>query len=183
MTRFVVEEKTILVPSEVQLEVDGRIVSVKGPKGELKKDFERLPIHLDYKSAKEHVIVRTYFGRHFEKAIVGTVASHIQNMINGVTKGFEYKLKIVSSHFPMTVERSGNKIIVKNHYGERAPKYAEIVGTVQMKVVGDDVILTGISKEDLGQTAANLQEITRLRGKRRKDPTTFMDGIYTYEKN
>jgi large subunit ribosomal protein L6 len=183
MPQFAVEEKKVQVPAEVQLELEKKIVVIKGPKGELKRNFERLPVHLSYDSDEGLVIVRAFFGRHFEQSIVGTVASHIKNMITGVTQGFEYKLKIISSHFPMTVQRTGDQIEVKNHYGERAAKYAKIVGNVQVKVVGDDVILTGTNKEDIGQTAANLQEITRLRGKRRKDPTTFMDGVYLYSKS
>ncbi|MHA2231276.1 MAG: 50S ribosomal protein L6 [Candidatus Hodarchaeales archaeon] len=183
MPQFVVEEKTIHIPAEVQLELNEKAVTVKGPKGELSRGFDRLPVYIDYNKDEGHVAIRSFFGRQFERAIVGTVAGHIENMIVGVTKAFEYKLKIISSHFPMTVKRTGDQIEVKNHYGERAAKYAKIVGNTQMKVVGDDVILTGIDKEALGQTAANLQEITRLRGKRRKDPTTFMDGIYLFERS
>lgn len=183
MPQFVVEEKIIPIPAEVQLEVTGMAITVKGPKGELSRGFDRLPVHIDYNSDEGHLAIRSFFGRQFERAIVGTVAGHIENMIIGVTKAFEYKLKIISSHFPMTVQRSGDQIEVKNHYGERAAKYAKIVGNIQIKVVGDDVILNGIDKEAVGQTAANLQQITRLRGKRRKDPTTFMDGIYLFEQS
>ncbi len=183
MPQFIVEEKIIQVPAEVQLEVEGKAIAIKGPEGELKRNFDRLPIHLEYDDNAGQIVVRSFFGRHFERAIVGTVAGHIKNMIIGATKGFEYKLKIISSHFPMTVQRTGDQIEVKNHYGERAAKYAKIVGDIQVKIIGDDVILTGSDKEDLGQTAANLQEVTRLRGKRRKDPTTFMDGVYLYSKS
>ncbi|MFW9915777.1 MAG: 50S ribosomal protein L6 [Candidatus Thorarchaeota archaeon] len=183
MPQFLVEEKIVQVPADVQLEVEDKIIVVKGPKGELKRNFDRLPIYLEYDDDAGQVVVRSFFGRHYERAIVGTVAGHIQNMIIGTTIGFEYKLKIISSHFPMTVQRTGDQIEVKNHYGERAAKYAKVIGDTQVKVVGDDVILTGSDKEDVGQTAANLQEITRLRGKRRKDPTTFMDGVYLYERS
>ncbi len=182
MTRFVIEEKLIEIHPDVQLTVEGQRISVKGPKGELQREFIRLPVTIIHNPNENTITVRSHFGRHFEMSIIGTVAAHIQNMITGVTKGFEYKLKIISSHFPMTVQRKESIIIVKNHYGERAPKFAKIVGDIDFKVVGDDIILTGINKEDLGQTAANIQNVTRLRGKRRKDPTTFQDGIYVFEK-
>ena len=57
-----------------------------------------------------------------------------------------------------------------------------MVDGVKVKVDGDDVIVEGIDKEAVGQTAANIQELTRQRGKRRQSPKTFMDGLFIFNK-
>lgn len=62
--------------------------------------------------------------------MLGTIVAHIRNMINGVTKGYEYKLAIVYSHFPMNVKVEGNKIMITNFLGEKnleQQKYQEIL--------------------------------------------------------
>ena len=75
--------------------LDGRTVTIKGEKGELTRDFSHVPIkiQLDGKT----VTVQASWPRKKEAALVGTVRSHIQNMIKGVTTGFTFKLKIVFS--------------------------------------------------------------------------------------
>ena len=101
-------------------------------------------------------------------------------MITGVTKGYTYKLKIVFSHFPITVKTQNKSILIENFTGERKPRKVEILGDVKVKIEPDDVILTGINLEDVSQTAANIEQATKVRG---KDHRVFIDGIYTYERN
>jgi large subunit ribosomal protein L6 len=100
-------------------------------------------------------------------------------MIKGVSKGFTYKLKIVFAHFPIFVEIRGREIWIKNFCGERRLRIAKIVGNVSVKVEGDDVIVQGINLEEVSQTAANIQQATKIK---RKDPRIFLDGIYVYSK-
>jgi len=100
-------------------------------------------------------------------------------MITGVTKGFTYKLKIVFSHFPISVKVQGDKILIENFTGEKTPRIAKIVGTAKVTVKGDDVIVQGINIEDVGQTAANIEQATKIK---KKDPRIFLDGIYIYER-
>jgi len=60
-----------------------------------------------------------------EAALVGTIYSHIQNMITGVTKGYQYKLKIVFSHFPISVKIQDKSVLIENFTGERRPRKIE----------------------------------------------------------
>lgn len=167
------------VPENVNVEVLGMKVKVKGPKGELEKDFSHVR-HVIIRRENSSVIVETYFANRRNKACVGTIASHIKNMIIGVTKGYRYKLKIVYSHFPISVKVQGKKIIIENFLGERAPRITEIYGDdVTVKVEGDDVIVEGIDIEHVGQTAANIERVARAK---KYDPRVFMDGIYIYER-
>jgi large subunit ribosomal protein L6 len=100
-------------------------------------------------------------------------------MITGVQKGFTYKLKIVFSHFPISVKAKDKFVLIENFIGERNPRKAKTIGDVQVKIQSEDVIIQGINLEDVSQTAANIEQATKVK---RKDPRVFLDGIYVYEK-
>ena len=169
---------TVQIPENVDGILDGRIVKIKGEKGELIRDFSHAPIQIQLE--EKTVTVKASWPRKKEAALVGTVCSHIQNMIKGVTTGFTYKLKIVFSHFPITVKVVGNHLTITNFTGERNPRKAKIMGTTKVILKGDDVIVQGINLEDVSQTAANIQNSTKIKN---KDPRVFLDGIYVYEKH
>jgi large subunit ribosomal protein L6 len=88
-------------------------------------------------------------------------------------------MKIVYAHFPMTVKVKGNLINIDNFLGERSPRVAKIMGDVKVSVKGEDVTITGINKEDVGQTMANIEQATKIK---RRDPRVFQDGIYLVDK-
>ncbi len=170
----------IKVPENVEVEVDGMRVRVSGPKGSIERDFSHIRGIL-LRREDDAVIVETFFANRRRKAMVGTVASHIENMIRGVTKGYRYKLKIIYSHFPITVAVDDEKRIVriKNFLGEKADRIARIIGDdVKVTVKGEDVIVEGINIEHVGQTAANIEQATKVRD---KDRRVFADGIYIYD--
>jgi large subunit ribosomal protein L6 len=169
---------TVEIPEGVEGMLDGRIITIKGEKGELVRDFSHASIKIQLEG--KTVTVQASWPRKKEAALVGTVRSHIQNMIKGVTEGFTYKLKIVFSHFPITVKVQGKTLIIQNFTGERNPRKAKIMGDTKVKVKGDDIIVQGINLEDVSQTAANIQNATKIRI---KDPRVFLDGIYVYEKH
>jgi large subunit ribosomal protein L6 len=168
---------TVEIPEGVDGTLDGRIVTIKGEKGELVRDFSHAPINIQLEG--KTVTVQASWPRKKEAALVGTVRSHIQNMIKGVTTGFTYKLKIVFSHFPITVKIQGKTLTIQNFTGERSPRKAKIMGDTKVTVKGEDIIVQGISLEDVSQTAANIQNSTKIKN---KDPRVFLDGIYVYEK-
>jgi large subunit ribosomal protein L6 len=100
-------------------------------------------------------------------------------MIKGVTEGFEYKMSIVYSHFPMQTKVEGKTVVISNFLGEKKPRIAKIVGGTTVKVSGNSVVVSGINKEDVGQTTANIEQKTKIK---RFDPRVFQDGIYVVEK-
>ncbi len=102
-------------------------------------------------------------------------------MITGVTKGFTYKLKIVYAHFPMNVKVDETKrnVIIENFMGERSPRIIKIDGNVDVKVSGDEIIIKGIDLGEVSQTAANIENATKIK---KKDQRVFLDGIYVYIK-
>jgi len=175
--RAVEAAKTIDVPDGVEVKITGRAVSVKGERGALTRDFSETPISLQLEDKK--IMVQANWPRKREAALVGTVAALIQNMITGTTKGYTYKLKIVFSHFPISVKVKERMVSIENFTGERSPRSAKIVGDVKVSVKEDDVIVQGIDVEDVSQTAANIERATKVKS---KDPRVFLDGIFIYEK-
>jgi large subunit ribosomal protein L6 len=176
--RAIEVSKTIQIPDSVNVLAEGRKVTVKGQKGTLTRDFSHAPISM--KLEGKTIRIWAEWPRKKEAALVGTFYSHIQNMITGVGKGFTYKLKIVFSHFPISVKVKDKTISIENFTGERSPRRVKIIGEVQVKVESEDVIVQGINLEDVSQTAANIEQGTKVK---RKDPRVFLDGIYIYEKS
>jgi large subunit ribosomal protein L6 len=170
--------KTIQVPEDVDVSFEGKKISVKGTKGALTRDFSFAPVAIEGEG--KNVRVWATWPRKKEAALVGTIYSHIQNMITGVTKGFSYKLKIVFSHFPISVKVQGKTLVIENFTGERRARVVKIVGDVKVKIEAEDIIVEGINLEEVSQTAANIEQATRVR---RKDPRVFLDGLYVYERN
>jgi len=172
---FVKEYK---IPEGVEVRVEGNKVKVKGPKGELEKEF-KFPSEISISVENNKVKVKSKIDKRKYKALAGTIAAHIRNMMIGVTRGFVYKLKIVYSHFPMNVSVEEGKVMIRNFLGERTARVAKIVGNTQVKIEGNDIIVSGIDIEEVGQTASNIEQATRIVG---RDRRVFTDGIYIIEK-
>jgi large subunit ribosomal protein L6 len=170
--------RTIQAPDGVEISLEGKKVKVKGAKGSLTRDFSFVPIAIEGEG--KNIRVWAKWPRKKEAALVGTIYSHIQNMITGVTKGYSYKLKIVFSHFPITVKLQDKTVLIENFTGERRERRVKIIGDVKVKIEAEDVIVEGVNLEDVSQTAANIEQATRVR---KKDPRVFLDGIYVYERN
>jgi large subunit ribosomal protein L6 len=170
--------RTIQVPEDVTVKLQGKMVNVVGEKGSLTRDFSFASISIDAEG--QTVRVSAKWPRKKESALVGTIYSHIQNMITGVTKGYTYKLKIVFSHFPITVKLEGKKLLIENFTGERKARYVKIIGDVKVKIETEDVIVSGINLEEVSQTSANIEQASRVKG---KDARVFLDGLYVYERN
>src|SRR5659263_68192 len=160
-------KRTIEIPQGVNINIDNINVSISGPQGQLQK--KRWYPGVAIKKADSELIVETNILRREQAAILGTYESHLKNMITGVTKGYEYKMKVVYSHFPIQIKTDGNKARIAN-----------ILGNTKVTIKGDQVILNGINKEEVGQTAANIRQATKIK---RFDPRVFQDGIYLVEQS
>ncbi len=177
---FVKYEERIKIPENVTVEVLDRRVIVKGPKGVIEKDFSharRIMIYVDQNS--NEVIIKSYLGRSFEKALVGTIAAHIRNMFTGVTRGYRYYLKIIYKHFPISVSVEGDKVVISRLLGGRDVKYAKIMGNVKVQIKDKDIIVEGIDLDAVSQTAANIEKAAKISG---FDRRVVIDGIYIYKK-
>jgi len=168
---------TVDLPEGVTGSVAGRQLSVKGPLGTARKNFDRIHVDIEVKDGK--IVIRPFTEKKKDLVSSNTVSSLARNMVTGVTKGYTYKLKVIFAHFPVTVKVKGDKVSVENFMGERSARVSQILGDCKVTVEGDDIIIKGVSLEDVGQTAANLEQITKIK---RKDQRIFLDGVYVYEK-
>merc|ERR1712196_686017 len=100
----------VTIPDNCECTIKSRLVQVKGPRGTLTKSFKHMSVDL-CKLDDKTIQVEKWFGTSKELAIIKTVCSHIQNLFIGVTKGFEYRMKMVYAHFPTNVQIAGDKKI------------------------------------------------------------------------
>nr|QNO41342.1 50S ribosomal protein L6 [Methanosarcinales archaeon ANME-2c ERB4]QNO41999.1 50S ribosomal protein L6 [Methanosarcinales archaeon ANME-2c ERB4]QNO42588.1 50S ribosomal protein L6 [Methanosarcinales archaeon ANME-2c ERB4]QNO48748.1 50S ribosomal protein L6 [Methanosarcinales archaeon ANME-2c ERB4] len=172
-------KKTVAIPDDVTVSIDGRMVTVSGPKGEVSRELWYPHISIQQIDDAISVDVDAAMIRKKQKAMVGTLASHIKNMIDGVAHGYRYRMKMVYSHFPVQLRIDGGKFIIGNFLGEKKDRVAQILDGSDVEINGDEVTVTGINKESVGQTAANIEQATKIKA---RDPRVFQDGIYVIGK-
>ena len=168
----------IQIPKDVKVSLKGGMLQVQGPLGKVYKNFKKIPVLIQINDNK--ILLRKTGERKKHQAILNTAKSLIQTLCTGVVDGFTIKMKIVYSHFPVTVKIEDKKVLIKNFQGERAPRISMIKGDTKVVVKGDDVILTGPVLTDVSQTAANIQLKSKVKN---KDHRVFLDGIYRYSKS
>ncbi len=169
--------RTVQVPEGVMVTLNGPNLTVKGPKGMLERNVWYPRVSVTPKEGE--VVIATETNKKTVVAMVGTLESHIRNMCRGVTSGYEYHMKVLYSHFPIQLKLQGNRLEIVNFLGEKQPRYATIASGVAAKVGNDEVVLSGIDKELVGNSAANIEHATKIRN---RDPRVFQDGIYLVKK-
>lgn len=169
--------RQIEIPPGVEVTLEGSTLKVSGPKGTLTRDM-RFP-QIDIKVEDGEVVVSTASNKKHFLAMSGTLEAHVKNMIRGVAEGYEYRMKVVYSHFPIQLKQLGERLEITNFLGEKQPRMANIIAGVTIKIGSDEVTLTGIDKEKVGNTAANIEHATRIT---KRDPRVFQDGIYITER-
>jgi large subunit ribosomal protein L6 len=92
-----------------------------------------------------------------------------------VTEGWEYEMEVFYSHFPMKVRVEDDEIVIENFLGEKAPRRTPIHGDTDVDIDGEEVTLRGPDIEAVGQTAADIEQLTRVT---EKDIRVFQDGVY-----
>lgn len=167
-------QKIIKIPDGVAVSMDGSALAVKGKKGELKREYHHPRVKL--KLVEKELIVMTNSENKKDWAIVGTWNSLIRSMIIGVQHEYTSSIRIIYTHFPITVKVVGNEIHMTNFLGEKSPRVAKITGNVKVNAQKESITVTGIDKYSVGQTAASIETLGR--NKRKKDTRIFQDGAY-----
>lgn len=172
-------QRSLQIPENVQVQVEGRRVRVSGPLGVLEEDLSHLPVNLAFREREISITVQ--WPRKREIGMLGTAAAHLRNMITGVTKGYRYSLRTVYAHFPVTVKADdkARTVSIENFTGEKTPRLASIEEGVKVSVKGEEIIVEGSDLGAVSQTAANIQNATRIK---EKDQRVFLDGIYVFQK-
>ncbi|RMZ84197.1 hypothetical protein DV738_g624, partial [Chaetothyriales sp. CBS 135597] len=165
--RYIFSQEQLVIPEGVTVHIRSRIVTVEGPRGKLTKDLSHIAVTFSLpKNTKGQNVVQIeiHHGSRKNVATLRTVKSIIENLITGVTKGYKYKMRYVNF--------LGEKIV-------RRVRMHEGVEVETSKGVKDQIELWGNSVENVSQSAADIQQICRVRN---KDIRKFLDGLYVSEK-
>jgi len=165
------------IPDEVTAEVDGLELTVEGPEGAVTRRLWYPDVSVELED--DHVVIESDAEDAKTNATVGTFESHVENAFHGVLENWEYEMEVFYSHFPMQVRVDGGEVVIENFLGEKAPRRTTIHGDTDVSVDGETVRLSGPSKDDVGQTAADIEQLTKVKG---KDIRVFQDGVYITHK-
>jgi large subunit ribosomal protein L6 len=142
------------IPSGVQVELNGSNVRVKGPKGEMQREFSSL---IGIKLEDSQLNISRNSDKPEERALHGTTRAVLANMIHGVSKGFEVVLEVEGVGY--RAEMDGNKLALFVGYSHPVKidppsgvSFETDAKTRQIKVLGFD-------KELVGQVAANVRKV------------------------
>ncbi|TDZ22306.1 60S ribosomal protein L9-B [Colletotrichum sidae] len=184
--RYIHSEETLDIPENVKVHIKSRVVSVEGPRGKLVKDLSHLAVNFS-QPKKGTINIEIHHGSRKNVATLRTVRTLINNLVIGVTKGFKYKLRYVYAHFPINVNTEKNadglwEVEIRNFIGEKLVRRVVMrpgVDVSESKTQKDELVLEGNSLEAVSQSAADIQQICKVRN---KDIRKFLDGIYVSEK-
>ena len=185
--------------------VKARTVTVTGKNGEgktstLVRAFKGNSFSASVSKDGRELKVDMWFGNRLQIATLRTICSHIENMIKGVTKGFQYKMRFAYSHFPINVTlkkgegevklEDGSRVVkkdqhfveIRNFLGQsrlRSIKLHDGVSVTRTDKVKDEIVLEGNSLEKVAASAALVHESCLIR---HKDIRKFLDGLYVSER-
>ncbi|KAJ3288528.1 60S ribosomal protein L9 [Borealophlyctis nickersoniae] len=177
-------DKDLTIPEGVTLDVKARVVRVKGPRGTLIKNFKHVNMEIT-RVSKTKINLKVWHGARKHLACIRTISSHIENMIRGVTKGFEYKMRFAYAHFPINVNviEDGTEVEIRNFLGEKIIRRVKMLEGVKVAhTTGgtkDEIAITGNDIQAVSQSAASIQQSCDVKN---KDIRKFLDGIYVSEK-
>jgi large subunit ribosomal protein L6 len=148
-------KRPITVPAKVQITIDGTLVVVKGPKGELSRD---LPTNVSVSQDGEILLVNRRDDSRTSRQLHGLCRTLVANMVEGVSTGFQRRLEIQGVGYRAQVQ--GRNLILNMGYSHQV-QIAPPEG-IQFAVEGTtNVIVSGYDKEIVGNTAAKIREVRR----------------------
>ncbi len=159
----------VTVPAGVDVKVDGPVVTVKGPKGTLTKEFNH---RMKIKTEGGAIIVERPDDENLSKSLHGLTRTLIHNMVIGVTEGFKKELEINGVGF--RCEKQGKKVVMNLGFSHKV----EVSDTDDIKLevpAPNKIVVTGIDKQKVGQMASE------IRSKRPPEPYKGKGIKYDYE--
>lgn len=140
------------IPSGVEVSIDGNVVTVKGPKGTLDKEFSPLA---EVEIADNQVVIKPSNNSRSANAIYGTTRSIVANMVQGVTKPFSKNLLIEGVGFRATVKGK----IIDLELGYSHPVEHPIPDGITVTVSDNvKILVEGADKQKVGQLAAEIKK-------------------------
>ena len=148
-------KQIVKIPAKTEIILSGVTLSVKGDKGELKRDFKTKIIAINING--DEITFEPKNEENATKALWGTYASHVKNMIKGVNDGFEKKLIVEGVGFKSEVVGTNLKLAL----GFSHPVLMEIPADLTVKAEKNVITISGNDKESVGQFAAQIRDMKR----------------------
>merc|ERR1712224_205750 len=156
--KTLVQEESVKVPKGIKISIKSKIVEVTGKHGTLKRDFKHLPIELWLANNNQEVRARMYFAKTKQLSALRSVCSHINNLFEGVEKRYEYRMRLVYSHFPINanITNGGKTIELRNYLGEKIVRTVNMLEGVKVDKSGtkDELVVTGTDIDLTSRSAA-----------------------------
>ncbi len=146
-------KKPIKVPKGVSVTLEGSVIKIKGPKGELQRKLPAM-VEVSYSKENEIVEVKRHAEDHKSRAMHGLARSLIQNMVTGVSQGFTRTLEINGVGYRAEVKKSS----IFFSLGYSHPIEILLPKGVEAKIEKNIVHLSGFDKEQLGHLAACIRD-------------------------
>ncbi|KAL1747708.1 ribosomal protein L6, alpha-beta domain-containing protein [Schizophyllum fasciatum] len=185
--RDVLKTEELEIPEGVDVQIKSRQIKVTGPRGTLTKNVRHVDMDIRIVKGQKanKVTLAVWQGGRKHVACLRTIKSLIQNMVTGVTKGFQYKMRAVYAHFPINciIQDSGSAVEIRNFLGEKTVRHVNMLDGVvvaESKAQKDELVIEGNDIDNVSQSAASIQGICRVRN---KDIRKFLDGIYVSDKS
>lgn len=169
-------EKKIPLPEGVSCEFKNKKITCRKNAVELSKELNSPRISVAIEG--DSILLRAEKANKNEYKIINSYASHLGNMFAGLNEKFVYKLEACNVHFPMLIKLGGDKITINNFLGEKVPRYATVLPNVDVQIKGTTLIVSSRDKDAAGQTVANIEKATIVKG---RDRRVFQDGIFLVE--
>jgi large subunit ribosomal protein L9e len=175
---------SIDIPEGVEVSLKSRVCTVKGKHGTLKRKFKHLHVDAYIDNENNKLVVNMWHGLSKNLSTLRTFSSHINNMISGVRQKFEFKMRLVYSHFPINaaIVNNGQRIEIRNFLGEKIVRVIDMVGA-DTKVeksasTKDELVFSGTDLEAVTRSCALVHQSCLCK---KKDIRKFLDGIYVSE--
>lgn len=146
-------KRVLTIPENVNVEINGQKVTVKGPKGELSLDLIKT---IEVKINDRELTVEKLKEDKFTNQMHGTTNANIANMLKGVSEGYKKALEIVGVGYRFNVQ--GNTLTINAGYSH--PVKMEVPAGITVKANSNtEIELEGIDKCAVGEFAANIRKV------------------------
>ena len=145
--------RKITIPEGVSVNVEGNLVTVKGKLGELSLE---LPSCITMEINENEITLTRSNDLKFTKALHGTANANITNMIKGVVEGYKKNLEIIGVGYRFNMK--GNNLVISAGYSH--PVEIAVPEGIKVEVISNtEISVSGISKELVGEYAANIRKV------------------------
>merc|ERR1711990_101616 len=175
---------SVTIPANITCDLKSRVVKITGPRGVLTKSFKHMSVDMYMSEDGKTLHVEKWFALSKQLAVIKTTCSHVQNMIDGVYKGFEYRMKLVYAHFPTNVVIATDKksVEIVNFIGQKVKFQVKALDGVLVEkdsTNAQELVIHGNDIENVSRTCALINQKCAIK---KKDIRKFLDGIYVSSK-